>query len=364
MRAAVLETCPGQLIIQDVSIDKPASREVLVRTVASGLCHSDLHFMEALYPHPCPTVLGHEAAGVVEAVGSDVTYVKPGDHVISCLSAYCGACTYCLTGRLSLCNNRAAIERADDVAPRLTRNSERVHQFMRLSAFAEMMLVHEHALVKVTPDMPLDRAALIGCGVTTGLGAVFRTARVEAGQTVAVIGCGGIGLNCVQGARLAGASRIIAVDLNPMKLDLAREFGATDVINASDADPVMHVRELMGGTSTSGVEHAFEAIGSKVAAEQAFKMLCPGGTATVIGMIPYGTKIEIHGADLLGERKIQGSNMGSNRFRVDMPRYIDMYLQGRLELDRLVSRRITLDEVNEGFASMKNGEVARSVITF
>ncbi len=360
MRAAVLEQAPGELVIVDVAVSKPGPGEVLVRTAAAGLCHSDLHFMENLWPTPCPCVLGHESAGVVEAVGPDVTYVQPGDHVITCLSAYCGSCDYCLTGRLYLCNNRAVLERQSGSAPRLSRNGETVNQFMRLSSFAEQMLIHEHAVVRITKDMPLDRAALIGCGVTTGVGAVFRTAKVEAGATVAVMGCGGIGLNCIQGARIAGAGRIIAVDLNPDKLELAQQFGATDVVNAAESDPVAQVKEMTQG----GVEYSFEAIGLKVAAEQAFRMLRAGGTATVIGMIPFGTNIEIHGADLLSEKKIQGSNMGSNRFRVDMPRFIDLYLQGRLKLDELVSARITLDEINAGFATMKQGSVARSVIIF
>lgn len=360
MRAAVLETCPGELIVQEVSIDKPGPNEVLVRTVAAGLCHSDLHFMEGLYPQKCPAILGHESAGVIEAVGAGVTYVSPGDHVITCLSAYCGSCEYCLTGRLYTCQNRAAIERPAGSPPRLSKNGEMLNQFMRLSSFAEQMLVHEHAVVKISKDMPLDRAALIGCGVTTGVGAVFRTARVEPGQTVAVIGCGGIGLNAVQGARIAGAGRIIAVDLNETKLEMAQQFGATDVVNASQGDPVAMVKELTGG----GVDHAFEAIGLKLTAEQAFAMLRAGGAATVIGMIPMGTKIEIHGYELLGDKRIQGSNMGSNRFRVDMPRYVDLYLQGRLKLDELVSARISLDQINEGFATMKGGAVARSVIMF
>lgn len=360
MRAAVLETCPGELIVQEVSIDKPGPNEVLVRTAAAGLCHSDLHFMEGLYPQKCPAILGHESAGVIEAVGAGVTYVSPGDHVITCLSAYCGSCEYCLTGRLYTCQNRAAIERPAGSPPRLSKNGEVLNQFMRLSSFAEQMLVHEHAVVKISKDMPLDRAALIGCGVTTGVGAVFRTARVEPGQTVAVIGCGGIGLNAVQGARIAGAGRIIAVDLNETKLEMAQQFGATDVVNASQGDPIAMVKELTGG----GVDHAFEAIGLKLTAEQAFAMLRAGGAATVIGMIPMGTKIEIHGYELLGDKRIQGSNMGSNRFRVDMPRYVDLYLQGRLKLDELVSARISLDQINEGFATMKGGAVARSVIMF
>lgn len=361
MRAAILASQPGPLVVTDVVIDRPGPGEVLVRTAAAGLCHSDLHFMEAKYPTALPCVLGHESAGVVEAVGEGVTYVKAGDHVITCLSAYCASCDYCLTGRLHLCSNRAAIDRPSAAAPRLSSpTGEPLHQFMRLSSFAEQLLVHEHAVVRIGEDMPLDRAALIGCGVTTGLGAVFRTARVEVGATVAVIGCGGIGLNCVQGARIAGAGRIIAIDMNAAKLELAEEFGATDMINASEHDPVAAVRDLTRG----GVEYSFEAIGLKKAAEQAFRMLRPGGTATVIGMIPVGEMVEIHGPDLLSEKTLQGSNMGSNRFRVDMPRYVDLYLQGRLKLDELVSARISLDQINDGFASMKSGSIARSVIVF
>jgi S-(hydroxymethyl)glutathione dehydrogenase / alcohol dehydrogenase len=231
---------------------------------------------------------------------------------------------------------------------------------MRLSSFAEQILVHEHALVKISKDMPLDRAALIGCGVTTGLGAVFNTARIPVGSTVAVIGCGGIGLNCVQGARIAGAGRIIAIDMNATKLEMAQDFGATDVINASGIDLVAAVREMTKG----GVEYSFEAIGLKVAAEQAFGMLAKGGTATVIGMIPVGEEVSIPGYALLEGRSLQGSNMGSNRFRVDMPRYVDLYMQGRLKLDELVSARIRLDQINEGFAAMKTGTIARNVITF
>jgi S-(hydroxymethyl)glutathione dehydrogenase/alcohol dehydrogenase len=347
------------LEIAEIQVDSPGPHEVLVRTVAAGLCHSDLHFMEAKYACATPTVPGHEAAGIVEAVGSHVTHVKPGDHVIGCLSIFCGRCEYCLSGRPALCN-RENLEREAGQPPRLSWNGTPLHQFLRLSAFAEMMLVHENTLVKIRDDMPLEQAALIGCAVTTGLGAVFNTAKVPPGSTVAVLGCGGVGLNSVQGAAIAGAGRIIAVDTQPWKLDLAREFGATDLVDAAAGDPVAQVRELTGG----GVEFSFEAIGLKTTAEQSFAMLRKGGTATVIGMIPEGQTIEIPGSDLLDEKKIQGSNMGSNRFRIDMPRYVDLYLSGRLKLDELVSNRIGLDQINEGFEAMRRGEVARSVIAF
>lgn len=362
MKAAVLNSIPGRLDIEDVDIGEPGPREVLVRTVAAGLCHSDLHFMEGKYPFPCPAVLGHESAGIVEAVGSMVHYVEPGDHVITCLSAFCGHCSQCTDGHLTLCENKATeLVRQPGEPPRLSRSGgEIVNQYLHLSSFAELMLIHEQALVKIDSDMPFDKAALIGCGVTTGLGAVFRTARVAPGETVAVIGCGGIGLSAIQGARIAGANRIIAVDTNASKLELAQQLGATHMVDASQGDPVAAVKDLTGG----GVHHSFEAVGMKVTAEQSFQMLRNGGQATVIGMIPVGTKIEIHGPELLSEKTLTGSNMGSNQFRTDMPRFVDMYLDGRLQLDEMVSKTITLEAINDGFDDMKAGNVARSVIMF
>lgn len=368
MNAAVLHEIPGNLVIEDVDVDQPGPREVLVRTAAAGLCHSDLHFLEGKFLAPTPVVLGHESAGVVEAVGAEVSYVRPGDHVITCLSVFCGQCEFCLGGRPSLCD-QVGLARRKDQPPRLTWKGEPCGQFASLSSFAELMLVHEHAVVKIRDDMPLDRAALIGCGVTTGIGAVFRTARVEAGSTVAVIGCGGVGLNCVQGAALAGASRVVAVDTSPSKRQLAKTFGATDVIDPSVADPIEQIRAMfpgrpgLGGPG-GGVDYAFEAIGLKPTVEQAFAMVKKGGTATIIGMIPAGTMIELPGIAFLSEKRIQGSVMGSNRFRQDMPRFVDLYLDGRLKLDELVSARIKLDEVNAGFGALARGEVARSVIVF
>jgi S-(hydroxymethyl)glutathione dehydrogenase/alcohol dehydrogenase len=359
MKAAVLREVKKPLSIEDVQIDKPGPHEVLMRTAAAGVCHSDLHFQTGDYMHPMPTVLGHESAGVVEQVGSEVKYVKPGDHVITCLSVFCGHCEYCLSGRPALCS-KEGVRREPGDGPRLSQNGDVMHQFLELSSYAEQLLVHENAIVKIREDMPLDRAALIGCGVTTGLGAVFNTARIEVGSTTVVIGCGGVGLSCVQGAAIAGASRVVAVDMMPEKLALASNFGATDLVNASDGDPVQQVKDLLGG----GCDYSFEAIGLKQTTEQAWKMLKNGGTATVIGMIPIGTMIELHGVDFLFEKKIQGSSMGSNRFRVDMPKYVDFYLNGKLNLDELVSARIKLAEINDAFEAMQRGEVARSVIVF
>ena len=359
MRAAVFHEPNQPLTIETVEIDKPKRREVLLRTAFAGLCHSDLHFIEGLYPYPLPAVLGHEAAAVVEAVGEDVTYVKPGDHVITCLSVFCGECPQCMTGHPNLCEN-TEVKLLPGAARRLRWKGEVLHQAFNLSAFAEQMLVHEHAVVKIDPAIPLDRATLVGCGVMTGVGAVFHAAKVEPGSTVAVIGCGGIGLSAVNGAAIAGAERIIAIDTVASKLELARAMGATDTINASNVDAVAAVKELTGG----GVPYSFEAIGTKATAEQSFAMLRPGGVATIIGMIPFGTKIELHGADFLRDRKIQGTSMGGNRFRVDMPRLLSLWQQGRLKLDHLISGRITLGEINAGFARLKSGAPVRQLIDF
>ncbi|MCP3857432.1 MAG: Zn-dependent alcohol dehydrogenase [Actinomycetia bacterium] len=363
MKAAVLNQIPGDLEIEDISVDKPAANEVLLQTTNAGLCHSDLHFMDGSWSLlPVPSVMGHESAGIVQAVGSDVQYVKPGDHVITCLSVFCGHCEFCLTGRPNLCNNNAATSRPDDASPRLFRGDTPVGQFARLGGFAEEMLVHQNALVKIREDMPLDKASLIGCGVTTGMGAAIKTAKVEPGTTVAVIGAGGIGLSAIQGARIAGANRIIAVDITNEKLDTARVCGATDTVNSAEVDDaVAAVMEMTGG----GVDYAFEAIGRKETVEQAWSMSRTGGTSVVIGMMPFGQKIEITGYEIfMQEKTLKGSMMGSNAFRVDMPRYIDMYLDGRLKLDEMISHTIALEEINEGYEMMKRGEGARTVINF
>jgi len=360
MKAAVLYEPNTPLVIEEISTKKPGPHEVLMNTAYAGLCHSDLHFIEGLYPHPLPVVLGHESAGIVEQVGSEVTYVKPGDHVISCLSVFCGTCDQCTSGRPVICTN-TDVKIPPGMAQRLqSAKSEQIHTFVNLSSFAEQMLVHENALVKIQEDMPLDRAALIGCGVITGFGAAVNTAGIRFGETVAVIGCGGVGMAAINGAHVAGAGRIIAVDTNPVKLQLATKLGATDLINPTDGDPVEQIKEMTGG----GVNHAIECLGLKKTAEQSFEMLMVGGTATLVGMVPFGEKIELHGYDFLRERKIQGSSMGSNRFRTDMPRLIDLYLKGRLHLDDWISDKIKLEEINEGFTAMKEGRAIRSLIDF
>ena len=330
MRAAVQLGVAEPLLLADVAVDAPGPREVLVRTAAAGVCHSDAFALEGRFPFPVPSVMGHESAGIVEAVGSEVTYVAPGDHVTTCLSVFCGDCDMCVSGRPYLCDKQGTRRRAGE-PPRLRLDGEPVHAFEELGSFAEQLLVHEHAVVRIDPAMPLEVAALLGCGVTTGLGAVLNTARVPAGASVAVVGCGGVGLSAVQAARICGATRIVAVDTRASKLALARELGATDAVDATAGDAVEQVLELTGG----GVEWSFEAVGSAATAEQAFGMLRAGGTCTVIGVLA-GSTVSLDGITLNWDRRIQGSLMGSNRFRIDIPRYVDLYLQGRLRLDDLV----------------------------
>jgi S-(hydroxymethyl)glutathione dehydrogenase/alcohol dehydrogenase len=359
MKAAVFHAPNQPLTIEDVDIAKPGRREVLIRTAATGLCHSDLHFIEGKYPGPVPAVLGHECSGIVEQVGEDVSYVKPGDAVITCLSVFCGHCESCVTGRMAICQT-PEIRTPPGPSKRLSWRGRPLNQILNLSGFAEQMLVHEHALVRIPKEVPMDRAALIGCAVITGYGAVVHTTKLAAGETIAVLGCGGIGLSAINAAQIAGASRIVAVDTDATKLAMARTFGATDTVDATAGDAVQAVLALTGG----GVHHALECVGLKQTAEQAFGMLRAGGTATIVGMIPFGTKIELHGFDFLRERRIQGSLMGSNRFRVDMPRLIEFYRQGRLHLDALVSGHIRLEQINEGFAALARGGIGRNVIRF
>ncbi|MCH2172560.1 Zn-dependent alcohol dehydrogenase [Myxococcota bacterium] len=359
MQAAVMRELNAPLEIEDLQVDTPGPHEVLTRTVASGICHSDLHVIEGGIPMATPCVLGHEPAGIVEAVGSEVSEVAVGDHVIGCLNAWCGHCEFCLTGRPHLCLP-PIISRAPDAKPRLSKDGEFIIPFA-LASFAEYMLTHERALVKIRDDMPLDRAALIGCGVTTGVGAALKTARVEPGSTAVVIGCGGVGLSAMQGCRIAGAGRIIAVDNQPWKLDLAQRLGATDIVDVNDGDPVQQVRDLTGG----GVDYAFECIGLKPTIQQAVGMVKKGGAAVLVGVLPVTETVELSASDItLSEKRVLGSFMGSNAFRRDMPQYVDFYLDGRLRLDEMISRRIPLDQINPAFDAMRKGEVARSVIVF
>ncbi len=360
MKAAILNKAGEPLSIEEVVMANPGPREVLIRTAACGLCHSDLHFIEGAYPHPLPAIPGHEAAGIVEAVGSEVRSVKLGDAVVSCLSAYCGQCEFCVTGRLSLCTGADTRRQMGD-APRITRpDGSPVNQMLNLSAFAEQMLIHENACVRIDPEMPLDRAAVLGCAVTTGAGTIFNTCKLTPGETVAVVGCGGVGLATINAAKIAGAGRIIACDPIPEKRALAMKLGATDTIDALANDASGQILEMTKG----GVDHAIEAVGRPASAALAVASLKRGGTATILGMMPLSERVSLSALDLLSGKKLQGALMGGNRFPVDIPRLVDFYLRGLLDLDSIVAERIPLNQINEGFEQMKKGDSARSVIVF
>lgn len=359
LKAALLKKKGMPLEIEKVVLDSLGPHEVIVKTGASGVCHSDLHYIDGNQPIEMPVVLGHEAAGTIEDIGTEVTYVKPGDRVVCCLSVFCSRCDMCLVGRPALCR-RDRVTRSPQDTSRINQDGSPVNQLLNIGSFSERMLLHENSVVKIDIDVQFEQMALLGCAVVAGVGAVLNTAKVQPGTSVAVIGCGGVGLNVVQAAVLAGASQIIAIDAVPSKLQMASLFGATDIIDSRERDPVRQVKTM----TKNGVQYSFEAVGTKTTVEQCFEMLDSGGIATVIGLVPDGTKIEINGMSLIDERRIQGSNMGSNRFRVDIPRYLELYLQGRLNLNDLVSRRLRLDEVNDAFEAMRDGEVARSLLVF
>jgi S-(hydroxymethyl)glutathione dehydrogenase/alcohol dehydrogenase len=361
-KAAVFRKVHEPLTIESVDVDEPWGREVLVRTAATGVCHSDLHVVDGFgrFALDRPIVLGHEGAGVVEAVGADVTTVRPGDHVVACLSGFCGSCPQCLDGHPNLCTG-GIVTRPDAGPPRLSQNGDPFRQFIGVSSYAERMLLHENSLVRIDPELPLDRAALVGCGVLTGVGAALRSSGMQAGQTVAVFGCGGVGLSIVQGARIGGARQIIGVDMFDGKLEMARRVGATHVVNGTQDDPVKAVRALTRG---AGVDHAFEAVGNAALVRQAIESLAIRGTATIVGVMPPDAMIEFPWMAIRPECKVQTSRMGSNRFRLDIPLYLEFYRQGRLLLDEMVSRRGRLEDINEAFRAMKAGEVARSVLVF
>jgi S-(hydroxymethyl)glutathione dehydrogenase / alcohol dehydrogenase len=360
MKAAIFRALKEPLTIEEIEIDQPGPHEVLIRTVASGVCHSDLHCLHGTLPTKTPAVLGHEPAGIVEAVGSAVAALKPGDHIIACTSIYCGDCAQCQLGRPHLCVGRADCQRRRDERPRLSQRGARLNQFADLGAFAEKMLLHERAVLKIAEDIPLDRAALLGCAVTTGVGAALNTAQVAPGSSVAIFGAGGVGISIIQGARIAGARQIIAVDIRDNKLETAKHFGATDVINGATADAVREIKRLSDG----GVEYSFDAIGNPRVLEQCVYCLAPRGLATLVGAIPPDEKVEFKSGHLFVEKRIQGCFMGSNRFHLDMPKYLDLYRQGRLNLDDMISQRGRLEDVNEAFRAMEAGEVTRTVLTF
>jgi S-(hydroxymethyl)glutathione dehydrogenase / alcohol dehydrogenase len=363
MKAAVLYETQQPLRVEDVELEGPHDGEVLVRIGAAGVCHSDYHFMNGDLPIGMPCVLGHEGAGVVEEVGRGVTAVVPGDHVVLLFRANCGHCEFCSQGRPALCWMAGKLRntgRLLDGTSRLSRGGSELKHFLGLSCFAERAVVPEQGVVPIPTDVPMEVAALVGCAVMTGVGAVMNTARVNPGAAVLVVGAGGVGLNCVMGAALVGAHPIIVADVVDSKLETAMEFGATHVVNARTQDLVEAVRELTNG---EGVDFSFEAIGNPRAMTQAFQAVRRGGMTTAVGIAPFGSEMAINAGELVYlEKTLRGSYYGSTRPQADMPRLLQLYQAGKLPIDRLISRRYPLDRVNEAYDALIAGEVARSVL--
>lgn len=360
--AAVLYDYNTPLVIEELDLADPGPGEVLVKVNATGVCHSDLHIIDGEWRNTLPIVLGHEAAGTVVQCGAGVTQFAPGQKVIFSFRPNCGECFYCHQGHPVLCEGRnAPYGTFPDGATRLTKNGKPIYHMARVASFAEYAVTLAEQLIPIPETFPMTAAALIGCAVMTGVGAVMNTAQVQPGSSVAVIGCGGVGLNVIQGARLAGASTIIAIDVRENKLEYAQRFGATELINARESDPVQQVRALTAGR---GADYTFEVIGLGATIRQAVDAARPRGTVTVVGMAPDGEEVHLDARVLAGQEKIiRGSYYGSARPRVDIPKMADLYAAHKLDIDPLISRTYRLDQINEGFDLLRRGEVARGVIT-
>jgi len=364
MRAAVLTEVNKPLQILDLEQEGPKAQEARVKVKAAGVCMSDWHIMNGDWPLPLPMVLGHEAAGIVDEVGPGVTNLKRGDHVIFSFRPNCGHCRYCSSGRTVLCigHNDTPRWMMHDGTTRLKLNGEAVNQMARIGTFSEYVVCPAEQLVKIREDLPWAYAAIIGCSVATGVGAVTRHAKVPAGSSVLVIGCGGVGLNIVQGARLAGARTIIASDLLDNKLEYAKTFGATHIINAGKEDVVKTVRALTDGL---GTEFAFDAIGSEKTAVQAVDAVAPGGHAVLVGIPAVTARAPISPMNMVyGEKMLTGSYYGSIRPGIDFANLADLAMEKRIDLNGLISRSYRFEEINEGFQNMIKGTVARGVILF
>lgn len=368
--AAVFRGPGKRLTIETLQLAAPSAGEVLVRVIASGICHSDLHVVNGEWSAPAPLVLGHEGAGIVEAIGDGVTGVEPGDHVILSWMPYCRRCRFCLAGRPNLCQVVEATTYNSvmlDGTTRLSMPADHpaspngvVHSYLATASFANWAVVPETAAVRIRKDAPLDKASLVGCAVATGIGAVTNTAKVGMGATVLVIGCGGVGLSCVSGAALAGAAQVIAVDINQANLERAEKLGATTLVNSRVDDLHTVVRDCTGGL---GVDFAFEAIGLPSTIELAYEALAPGGTAVVVGQVSEGSKISIDPFVMSDrEKTLTGSNYGSCRPPLDFPRIVDLYMNQRLPLEVLIERTIGIEDINSALDAMTRGESARSII--
>jgi len=352
------------LVVENIELDRPGPGEVLVEVAAAGLCHSDLSAIAGLRPRAVPTVVGHEAAGVVREVGPGITDLHAGDQVVMVFVTSCGHCSYCDSGRPNLCEASWAARAQGTLqsgARRLRLGKTYLNHYSGLSVFAEFAVVSRNSLVKIDADIPLRDAAVFGCAVITGVGAVVNTAKVPVGSAVAVVGLGGVGLSAVLGAQVAGAAQIVAVDLSDRKLALARELGATDVVSARDPDHVAAVRDLTSG----GVHFAFEMAGVSAAMQSAYAMTRRGGRVVVAGLPGPQQTFAIPVAALVSdERAIMGSYMGSCVPQRDVPRFLELYRRGRLPVNRLRSGTVTLDTINEGFDRLASGETVRDLLTF
>lgn len=360
MKAAIVRELGAPFAVEEVDIADPIGAEVLIDVQASGLCHSDLSVRNHGMGTPLPAVLGHEVAGIVTAVGPQVTEFAPGDHVVGSLIQWCGECEHCLHGETVNCEHPERTLRAPGEPPRLSIDGVEVNQGMALGGFAQQALIHQHQLAKVPEDLPWAPAALIGCGVLTGAGAVLNTADVQHGATVVIIGAGGVGLNGISGARIAGAERIIVSDLDDAKLQRAKRFGATDVINSSQVDPVQAVHDLTGG----GAEYVFDFVGIGPTLKQGMQMLGQGGTLVMIGIGGPEVNLEINALEFLGARKnLKTVWMGHSDLKRDIPLYAQLYRQGRMNLDDLHTDSISLSQIDEGYELLKKPETGRVVIT-
>lgn len=363
MRAVVF-TSPDQPVeVLDVDLAPPGPGEVKVKIAGAGVCHSDLHLQKGEWPHPTPLVMGHEGSGVVVEVGAGVTHLVEGDHVVISWVAPCGLCRHCLAGREARCEVAATIVLPGGVlydgTSRLSRNGQTVHHYLGTSSFAEYAVVPATGAIKIRKDAPLDVVALVGCAVATGVGAVNNTAGVEVGATVVVIGCGGVGLSVVQGARLAGASRIVAVDVRREKAELAMTLGATDLVDASDVDAVEAVRDLI----SDGIDYAFDAIGKTTTTEQAIAMLGLGGAAVIVGLPATGAKASFEPLALAeADQRILGSNYGSVRPAIDIPVMVDQYMAGDLKLEEMVSDRRGLEDAARSLDELRTGAPLRTLL--
>ena len=360
MKAAVLYEAGAPLVVEEVELQGPGRNEVLVRLAACGVCHSDLHILKGEWAgFDPPIVVGHEGAGVVERVGEDVTSVKPGDHVVIGWQTSCGDCRLCITGHTHLCDNPPGM----DPGTSISKGDQRINFAYTTAFFAEHAVVPKSVAIPISEDMPLDRASLLACAVTTGVGAAVNTAQVRPGASVAVFGCGGVGANVIQGAALCGAGRIIGVDIAESKLEYGRGFGLTDVINATKQDPVEAIKELTGG---AGVDYSFEAVGNLKTIEQAFASLAKRGKAIIVGMPAWRdtAQVSLPVMHLFGDRWLTAAYYGGSNLRRDIPRLVDLYLNGKLDLDGLVTRRYPLEKIDEAIVDLVGGKPGRGVIVY